>query len=70
MRNLPQEIGALSAAEKLELIDMLWDSIQAEIPALTDEQREELENRVAHYAKNPVDVIPWEQIRTELLNRQ
>jgi putative addiction module component (TIGR02574 family) len=70
MRNLPQDIDALSAAEKLELIDMLWESIETEIPALTEEQRTELDDRVARYAQNPSDVIPWEQIRTELFNKQ
>jgi putative addiction module component (TIGR02574 family) len=70
VRNLPQEIGALSAAEKLELIDMLWESIEGEIPALTEEQRKELDHRVVRYAKNPSDVVPWEQVRTELFNKQ
>jgi putative addiction module component (TIGR02574 family) len=49
MSNLQHEIGALSQAEKLDLLDMLWESIEADIPALTEEQRSELDHRVARY---------------------
>jgi hypothetical protein len=37
--NIQTEIGNLPAAEKFELLDTLWESIEADIPALTDEQR-------------------------------
>ncbi|HEY4087663.1 MAG TPA: hypothetical protein VGM43_17105 [Bryobacteraceae bacterium] len=30
MSNLQQEIGALSQAEKMDLLDVLWESIEAE----------------------------------------
>lgn len=70
MSNLQQEIGALSQAEKLDLLDMLWESIEADIPALTDEQRAELDYRVARYKQNPTDVIPWEQVRANLFKKQ
>jgi putative addiction module component (TIGR02574 family) len=70
MSNLQHEIGALSQAEKLDLLDILWESIEADIPALTDEQRAELDYRVARYKQNPADVVPWEQVRANLLKRQ
>jgi len=70
MNNLQQEIGALSQAEKLDLLDMLWESIEADIPALTDEQRAELDYRVARYKQNPADVIPWERVRADLFRKQ
>jgi len=47
--NLQNEIRSLSAAEKVELIDALWESLEADVPALTDEQRAELDCRVARY---------------------
>ena len=62
MSNLHNEIGGLSAAEKLELLDVLWESLEADAPALTDEQRAELNYRVAKYEQNPSDVIPWEHV--------
>jgi putative addiction module component (TIGR02574 family) len=70
MSNLQNEIGSLSAAEKFELLDVLWESLEADSPALTDAQRTELDYRVAKYEQNPSDVIPWEQVRAGLFNRQ
>lgn len=68
--NLQNEIGRLSAAEKVELIDALWESLEADVPALTDEQRAELDDRVARYQSNPSDVIPWEQVKAALFKKQ
>ncbi|HZL56351.1 MAG TPA: addiction module protein [Bryobacteraceae bacterium] len=70
MSNLHNEIGSLSAAEKFELLDVLWESLEADVPALTDEQRAELDHRLAMYARNPSDVIPWEQVGAGLFKKQ
>jgi putative addiction module component (TIGR02574 family) len=40
------------------------------VPALTDEQRAELDYRVARYQNNPSDVIPWEQVKAGLFKKQ
>ena len=70
MNNLPQDIGNLSAEEKFELIDALWESIEADVPALTGEQRQELDSREARYRQNPSDVRAWEQVKAGLLKKQ
>ena len=70
MSNLQNEIGSLSAAEKFELLDLLWESLEAEVPALTDEQRAELDYRVARHEQNPSDVIPWEDVGASLFKKQ
>ena len=64
--NLQNQIGALSVAEKVELIDALWESLEAQVPALTDEQRAELDYRIASYENNPHNVIPWEEVKAGL----
>ena len=69
MSNLQNEIGSLSTAEKFELLDMLWESLEAEARTLTDDQRAELDYRVARYEQNPSDVISWEQVRASLLKK-
>ena len=69
MSNLRNEIGSLSAAEKFELLDALWESLEADAP-VTDAQRAELDYRVARYHKNPDDVIAWEQVRDGLFKPQ
>jgi putative addiction module component (TIGR02574 family) len=62
MSDLRNQIENLSADEKLKLLDVLWESLEADAP-LTDTQRAELDYRMARYEQNPTDVIPWEQVR-------
>ncbi len=70
MSNLQNEIGSLSSAEKFELLDFLWESLDGEATSLTEAQRTELDYRVARYERNSSDVIPWEQVRAGLLRTQ
>ena len=67
MSNLQEAIGSLSTSEKFELLDTLWESLEADVPALTDEQRSAVDDRVARCEKNPSDVIPWDRVRDDLL---
>ena len=69
MSNLPDELGRLSTAEKLDLLDALWESIESD-PPLTDAQRTELDRRIAHHEQHPADVLPWEQVRADMLGPQ
>ncbi|HEX4769389.1 MAG TPA: addiction module protein [Bryobacteraceae bacterium] len=70
MSNLRNEIGNLSAAEKFELLDALWESLEADELALTDGQRRELDYRMGEYERNPDAVIPWEQVKATLFKKQ
>jgi len=70
MSNLRNEIGNLSAAEKFELLDVLWESLEADELSLTDGQRGELDYRMGEYECNPDAVIPWEQVRAGLFKKQ
>ena len=63
---LQNEIAHLYAAEKVELIDTSWESLEAEAPTLTSQQRGELDRRIAHYRRSPSDVISWEQAKADL----
>ena len=69
MSNLQNEIGSLSAAEKFELLDVLWESLEADSASLTDAQRAELNYRIARHEQNPADVIPWQQVRAGLFKK-
>jgi len=66
MSNLRDQVNRLSAEEKMELLDLLWESLEAESPPLTEAQRGELDYRIARYEQNPADVIPWERVRDNL----
>ena len=70
MANLRDEIGSLSAAEKLELLDALWESLEADEPTLTEAQRAELDHRMEQYERHPGEVVSWEQVRAGLFKKQ
>ena len=60
------QIRSLSAEQKAELLDTVWESLEADALTLTDAQRAELDHRIARHEQNPSDVIPWEQVRATL----
>ncbi len=61
-------IERLSIAERLLLVEELWDSIAADTP-LTDAQRAELDRRLADHEANPDDVVSWEDIQSSITAR-
>ena len=69
MSDLRHQIDSLSAAEKAELLDEVWESLEADAVSLTDAQRAELDHRLARHERNPADVLSWEQVRVGLLKK-
>ena len=65
--DLKNQALQLPAEERLELADFL---IESTLPALTDEQKAQLDKRLAAYKANPDDVFSWEEIRAELAHIQ
>ena len=63
-----QEILKLSVAERIELVEAIWDSIAdaPEILSVTATQKRELDRRLAEYQKNPGAGRTWEEIRDSL----
>jgi putative addiction module component (TIGR02574 family) len=62
------DILDLSVAERIELVQDIWDSI-AEMPediVLTEEQKRELDLRSTDLKTNPNSGIPWEQVKASL----
>ena len=55
----------LSVAERIQLVEDLWDSIAAvpEALPLTDAQREELDRRLDAYHRDPSAGSPWEEVQ-------
>lgn len=58
--SLLQEIRKLSLAERLQLVEDVWDSIamDAEEFPIPDSHREELARRRAEHRRSPEDVVP------------
>ena len=69
MNDLLQQINSLSAAEKAELLDAVWESLEADAGSLTDAQRTELDQRIDRHEQNPSDVVPWEQVKSRLFQK-
>jgi len=70
MSNFHDQVSCLSTAEKFELLDEVWESLEASQPSLTDEQSSELEYRMAQYDRNPENVLPWGHVKAGLLKKQ
>ena len=68
---LREELFKLSAAERLELLEELWDSIADDdgVLALTDTQREDLDRRLAESDADPTGGFPWEEVRERIRHR-
>lgn len=65
------QLRRLSVEERLQLVQDLWDSIAEDTPdlPLSDEQRQELDHRLADYDRDPSRGIPWEEARGRLRAR-
>ena len=62
----------LSLAERIQLVEDIWDSIASENPEameLTSAQREEVQRRLRDDKADPATAVPWEQVRAELFKR-
>jgi putative addiction module component (TIGR02574 family) len=68
------EIGSvfdLTPAEKLQLVEDLWDDLAAkpeEVP-LHEWQRAELDRRQANLMKHPESLVSWEEVKRGIRSR-
>lgn len=63
------EILELPVADRIRLMEIIWDSI-AHVPEavpVSDELKAELAQRLAEFEANPEAGIPWEEVRTRVL---
>jgi len=61
----------LPLAERVELVEALWESIAEEgyEPPLTSAQAAELDRRLEAHRRDPSNVISWEVIKEDLLSK-
>ncbi|MEA5602753.1 addiction module protein [Nostoc sp. UHCC 0252] len=65
------ELSSLSRAEKLKLVEDLWDEIAttpAALPVL-DWQKQKLVRRKAEYLQNPAIGNSWEDVKARISQR-
>jgi len=69
---IKENILSLSVAERIQLVEDIWDSIcefPQEVP-LTDEQKKELDRRLDAYHQNPDQGAPWAEVRDRIRSRK
>lgn len=70
-RVLLQELLKLDPADRLEVAEALWESIEPEDqPPLSPEQIEEAERRIDEHERDPGSAILWEDVRVWLRSRR
>ena len=69
--NLTQELLNLSIAERIQLVEDLWDSIvhTPELVPVTDAQKAELDQRLERFEQNPTAARAWEEVKNSLKSR-
>ena len=64
------DLTRLSADEKFDLIDALWQSFTSDDFALTPELRTELDRRLDRIDREGVKGVAWEDLRAEMVPRR
>jgi len=61
-------LDRLSLAERILLVEELWDSIAAtpDAVSLTESQQRDLQRRLDAYRDNPQAGSPWEEVKARL----
>ncbi len=65
-------IDRLSVADRIALVQEIWDSIAAspeEVP-LTEAQKQEFDRRLADLEGNPNNVLTWDEIKTRVQGKR
>ena len=68
--SLPPEILKLSIAEKIQLVEDIWDSISVATQKidLTEAQKLELENRLDRFQQNKHSGSTWDEAKQRIQN--
>ena len=65
-------ISTMNIDERIRLVQAIWDSIEAEQAQLdlTEDEKQELDRRIAAHEANPTDVLTWEEIEAYVKRRR
>ena len=63
------EILELPVAERIRLVELIWDSIAAvpETVPVSEDLKAELDRRLAEFEANPEGGSPWEEVRQRIV---
>jgi len=69
MANLKIDVKQLSAEERLNLIEQLWDSLEADDVPVSDAQKAELDRRIEEMDRDGERGIPWKDVLDRIRGR-
>jgi len=61
-----QEILDMSVAERILMIEKIWDSINPDEINLSSAHMEELERRMSRYERGETSFVTWDSVKAEL----
>lgn len=65
-----EEIFALPPAERLRLIETLWDSLNSDQLPLPESHERAIDEALAEYRRNPEEGRSWDEVRDELFPKK
>lgn len=65
-----KEILNLSAAEKILLVEQIWDSLDSDEIQITDAQRQELDRRIALDKNGQMSWHTWSDVKSHLQSKR
>jgi putative addiction module component (TIGR02574 family) len=65
-QSLIAKISSLSAADRLELIRVVWDSLSPDELPMTDAEKALIDSRLADMESHPDDQSPWPAVKERL----
>ena len=64
------EAAQLPVADRIQLIEAIWDSVpESALPPLSEEWLDEIKRRSAEFDAGKVRPVPWEEVRAAALRR-
>jgi len=59
-------VKKLSVADRLELIEAVWETLSPAEISITEAEKSLLDARLADLEKNPGDQVPWPEVQAQL----
>lgn len=61
-----QEILELSVADRISMIEKIWDSINPDDVQISESHEQELDRRLKRFEKGETSFVSWNDIKSEL----
>ncbi len=61
-----QEILELSVADRISMVEKIWDSISPEDIQLSESHEQELDRRLQRFERGETSFVSWSDIKSEI----